>query len=433
MSGKHLRIAWFSIYNRDKAEKGASTSAYFSDVLLPKLHPNFDIDLYGYEEGRLNDQRIRHFLSASRYHLEEPYDLFFYQYEDSQAADFIRMQIGLMPGLTLFHDLLLKSECPPPLTFSVWPELVENFNKGINNVPIKSPQPDRGPFAYREVSLAPVSLYSSQRLCGEARRHVSESLGRIPLALGATKIYLAHPVEMKLSLQQSEIQNDDIFRIGFVGHPGFENRAHKVLQALRNVDGELYWLLEKKDEAQALELLKEFSISKYKLFFGESPVAWQSIVNSLDVALHPLFSAYGTPRAYLAISLANGVPSIVTDFGDGEFLPDDIVFKITPGHQEVAFLRENIEAIRGLDSAKRHTLSEAAFRYAKENFSSDIIAAELGRIFEKITPEFKKIYSRWSELYSWARAEVVNENVAAYDQALIEPTFREFNWLGDSQ
>lgn len=429
MALKPLKIAWFSRFNTDKNPKSNSTSAYFSDVLIPILQNEFEIDLYGKEEGRLNDQRIRHFLSAIRHHSESPYDLFFYQLEDTSEANFIRMHLGAFPGVTLFHDVLFKSEGPPPLTFGVWPELLHAFNHGLCKVDIeKYGQPDRGPVAYRELSLSPFSLFSSSRLCGEARRLVPESLGRIPSTLGENKLYLPTPVH--ISKESSRVTRlDSTFRIGFAGSPGFENRAIKVLEAMREVPGELIWLLKQSEIPRAKELATDAGITRVTFLEGESPDSWSRIIPTLDVGIHTFFSVYGTPGPYLPITLSAGVPAIVTDFGEGELLPDEVALKIEPGHSEVLSLRENLITLSKLSEENRKVIGSAAREYAIENYSAPIVARELCHVLNRAASELKGFYSRWQEVGSWGRSQVISTNLHSYESSVVEPTFKEYGWM----
>lgn len=424
-----LKVAWFSRFNTDKNPKSDSTSAYFSDVLIPILQNEFEIDLYGKEEGRLNDQRIRHFLSAIRHHRESPYDLFFYQLEDTSEANFIRMHLGAFPGLTLFHDVLFKSEGPPPLTFGIWPELLHAFNHGNCSVEIeKYGQPDRGPVAYRELSMSPFSIFSSSRLCGDARRLIPEVFGRIPSTLGENRLYLPTPVHI-LKESSRITRLDSAYRIGFVGSPGFENRSIKVLEAMREVPGELIWLLNKSEIPRAKELAADAGVSRVTYLEGDSPDSWSRIIPTLDVGIHTFFSVYGTPGPYLPITLASGVPAIVTDFGEGELLPDEVAFKVEPGHREVLSLRENLIALSNLSELEKQAIGTAAKEYAIENYSAPIVARELCHVFNRVAEELKSFYSRWQEVGNWGRKEVISANLQNYEPSLVEPTFKEFGWI----
>jgi hypothetical protein len=422
------RIAWFSRFNRDGAAASSSVSAYLTDVSLPIVQQGFEVDLYDREEGHLNNQKIRSYLSALRYHQEDPYSLFFYQLEDSSECNFIKMHMGILPGVTLFHDLLFQSEGPPPLTFSVWPELIKEFNLGLNKVSVKKyPQPDTGPFAYREVALAPISVYSSPRLCSEARRNGKESIARLPQFIGSDKIYLPHPVTVSRHI--NPVSSDSALpRIGFFGAPSIENRAAKVLQALRDIKAELVWMLPKTDVSRARELTQEYGLLNVSFIEDDSPTGWSKLVPSLDIAIHTFFSMYGSVGPSLPISLAAGVPSVISDYAENDAIPDSVVFKVEPGFQEVLGIRETIQNILELSPVELDVIGANSRNYALENNSVEIVGRELSKVFARAIPALKGFYDRWAEVNRWGRSEVVAANFADYDTSLVGNIFAEMGW-----
>jgi glycosyltransferase involved in cell wall biosynthesis len=422
------RVAWFSRFNREGKSPISSFAAYTSDTLLPIVHQGFEVDLYGKEDGEVNTQRIRHYLSALRHHKEDPYDLFFYNLDDSEESNFIRMHMGVMPGVTLFHDLLLKSEDPAPLTFSVWPELLKEFNFGSNAVSVKKyGQPDRGAFAFREIALSPISLFASPRLVGEARRLAKESLARIPNFMGTDKLYLPYPVTVPRHMQPVRDSNSAP-RIGFFGAPSIENRAAKVCQAMRDIKGEFVWMLPSASLIQAKEMAHEYGLLNVTFVEDSSPLAWSRLVGGLDVAVHTYFSLYGTLGPCVQMSLATGVPTIVTSFAESEFLPNSVVFKVEPGHQEVNQIRATIQSILDLDRRELDVIGANCRAFAAENNSAEIVGRELCAVFSRARAILEPFYRRWSDVNSWGRSEVIAANLHDYDESLVGDTFKEMGW-----
>ncbi len=422
------RVAWFSRFNREGRPTTSSFAAYVSDMLLPVVHQGFEVDLYGKEDGEVNSQRIRHYLSALRHHKENPYDLFFYNLDDSEESNFIRMHMGVVPGVTLFHDLLLKSEGPAPLTFSVWPELLKEFNLGLNSVSIKKyGQPDRGLFAFREVALSPISLFASPRLCNEARRLAKESLARIPNFMGSDKLYLPYPVSVPRHMRPVQDSNSAP-RIGFFGAPSIENRAAKVCQALRDIKVELVWMLPSAALMQAKEMVQEYGLLNVTFVEESSPVGWSRLVGGLDVAVHTYFSLYGTVGPCVPISLAAGVPTIVTAFAESEFLPDSVVFKVEPGHQEVNQIKATIQSILDLDRRELDGIGSNGRAFAAENNSAEIVGRELCAVFSRAREILAPFYKRWSDVNTWGRSEVIAANLSDYEESLVGKIFNEMGW-----
>ncbi len=430
-----LRVAWFSPLNLDNAKiLNGSTAAYFTDQILPIIKEDLTLDLYSDQSGQYLGSKVKNYLSCFDEHRKDPYDVIFYQYEDSKAANFVRLHLGLIPGVTLFHDLLIKEEMPPPLTFSVWPEVVELFNKKTKELPNPYPQPDRGPFAYREVSLSPISLFSSQRLCSEARRLIQNGIGAHSNWSLPKMMPIALPASLSASLKSLNESDQKCNQSGnkviaFVGSPAIEYRSHKILEAISNLNNiSLHWLVDTSEKEEAQNLLNEYNFKNAKLVTDRSPLNWSEVVSKADIALHTLFSVYGTPGPYLPISFSHGVPTIVTNFAEGEYLPQDLVFKITPGDKEAVNLRETISQILLLPDSDLALIKNSLKTYAEENFNPEIIACELKRVFIESAPYLKEIWVRWNEMENSAESKILVRNYDHFDKEVIGPIFRELGW-----
>lgn len=424
------RIAWFSPLNL--SGKSDSIAAYTSDLLLPQLVEHFSIDIYSdltCESESYRDCKIHNYLSCYDRHRKNPYDLVFYQYEDTKLANFVRLHLGLIPGITLFHDLLIKEELPPPLTFSPWPDIINLYKNPEYIWPDRYPQPDRGPFAYREVALSPISLYSSSRLCGEARRNVEERIGEGQKWLYPKMLYLPLPIN---DSDVSTKNKSDKKIIAYSGSTAIEHRAHKVLEALKNFeDVQFNWLINKDEELYATEMLNDYKITNYKLFFGRNPERWSKIVSEADIALHTLFSVYGTLGPYLPISMLNQALVVVTDFAEGESLPDNFVFKIEPGEYESQQLVTTLKSIFNLSESDLELVKESGRSYAIEHHNSKLVATELSNIFYSAIPFFKDFWQRWQNIEALAKMDIINANIINQNDPL-KAAFDDLGWSSRS-
>ncbi len=430
------RIAWFSPLNLTK--KSDSIAAYTSELVLPFLLQDFSIDLYtdqnipgsARDSGQQSYQgcNLYHYLSCYKQHVKDPYDLIFYQYEDTKLANFVRLHLGLIPGITLFHDLLIRQELPAPLTFSPWPDILTLFKNPQYDWPARYPQPDRGPFAYREVALSPISLYSAPRLCGEARRHLPEPIGQAQSWLYPKMLYMPLPVANQPGAPSKK---SELKIVAYCGSTAIEHRAHKVLSALREIKGlKLNWLIDQEEELQAIQLLSHHGVKDYQLYFGRNPEHWSKIVKEAGIALHTLFSVYGSLGPYLPISMLQEALVLVTDFAEGEALSDSVVFKIEPGEKETQKILATINTILDLSSGEQQLIRATAKAYALENHNAELVSSELRRIFHASIPFFKKFWRRWNEIEGSARNEIIKANTEAGDVSLIM-TFVELGWSSD--
>ncbi|RMD88119.1 MAG: hypothetical protein D6808_00240 [Candidatus Dadabacteria bacterium] len=391
-----MRVAWFSLLN-PKDKPTDSLSAYFTDEVFPSLKDLIDIDFFVSDENSY-PYKTYSFLRAFEMHRKRPYDIFFYQVEDKKECDFIRMHLGVRPGIVLYHDLFFKSDPPPPLTFSIWQDVLEAYLAQAEiRFPAKKPQDFSDPFALREASLALVPLFSSTRLCGEFRRRVLKYLGRdLPIP---NIFYLPHPVSYRPE-QENAIGT---LKAAFCGSTELEGRAHKVLPAIKKEGFNLIWMIKRSEKEKAEDLLREFGVSDVDLITGKSPARWREVVSKASVAIHTHFSAYGGLGPYPYISLSQGVPIVTCDFAEGESLPDDIAIKINPGRYEGSQLSQALESIKCRREFFEGPYRKIARDYIEEFHQSSLIADELLKVFNSKQDPAKRALYKWEEILKQGR------------------------------
>jgi hypothetical protein len=257
------------------------------------------------------------------------------------------------------------------------------------------------------------------------------SEGSILGAVEPMRGYLPFPVETGLF----DIPVPAADRILFCGSPWIQHRAHKVLHALREFDADfpLHWLLEEQERGAAEELIREFGVRNVTLETERSVARWEALVRAGGVAVHTLFSVYGQTGPYLAVSLAAGLPVLVTKFGHSEQLPDAVAFKIQPGDTEAEELKGSFQAMLRDGQTPETTLGR---QYARELHAADSVAAELGITFHAQRAAAATGMARWQQVKRVARQQLLVESKALVpapealldEQQRLRAVFEEFQW-----
>ncbi|MCB0310052.1 MAG: hypothetical protein KDD42_02375 [Bdellovibrionales bacterium] len=428
------RLAWFSELNCGSVA-GSTSSAYISDQILDYLRNDFEIELFHNSLEDYRDFRTSHFLTAFKRHAQKPFDLFFYQVEDRSSADWLRVHLGAMPGVVWFHDFLFSRTTPHALSRSPWQETVAAFNL----TPEKSIQIELDQhLALHEAAFALMALFSDERQHDLYRRSLAP---RIQVDLQPRSYYLPFPVACSTGRQ---VENVAAESLAFCGSPLIEDRSHIVLEALMGIEDcpELLWLIDENEKPEALKILNEFGIKNCQLIIGRSPQRWQEILTTARIALHPLFSMFGSTAPYLQISFGAGVPVIVTDFGSSDYLPDNLVFKVEQGVSEVYQLRSIISELSRRDFA---VLKSELVAYCRENFEVELVAKQLVSVLHEGVMQLRPFYAKWSDFLQMHRARLVRSS-ASYlradrerrdsplsadfiERKLLVPAFNEFGWV----
>ncbi len=424
------RIAWF-VDSLDSQ----SLSSYCSQLLLPLLHSRFEIELFT-DAVRLSSEGlpVHHYLTAYRRHREAPFDLFFYQLEDGKHGRFARMHLGLMPGVVWVHDLFLLDHGPEGLYTSPWERTVAQFRDG--NVPFfeRSDAPHQlWPRACREVALAPVVLFSSRWAMRDFGTLLSERIEPYP---GGQRVdFLSVPV--KLHEPAAGRISSSTLRLASLGTVNVEDRAYKILPALRDAPCEchLTWLVDGNELTRARELLEEFAVQqRVTLAEGRSVQKWREILDTTDIALHMHRSPFGHLAPYVQCSLAAGVSVVVSDAAEGAYLPENCVFRVSPG------LTESAELKQLLGSLNDSTL-DAVGRRGREFVASEsdvlLIAERLASLFHDNLTGVKRCMERWTVLQQSASKVLLEEVVGLAGgspggcgaEQFVRPVARELGWV----
>ena len=462
---KPLRVAWFSPLRLSQdAFESPSPSAYVSSVLLPLIKERCELELFHDSFDSLEGYPTFHYLTAWDRHRNNPFDVFFYHLEDHRRTAFARMHLALKPGLVWFHDLLLTDDGPEPILNSAWERVVQKFQKA------GTPWPERGeefkrprPHAVREVGIGGIPIFSSEKDLKEyhllaarmgkekglAFEHPYSEVISTP-SHDPLGFLLPYPV-LGPKLESSKRATGNEFVLGLCVPPGIEGRVPAILEALRRVSSgprlastkkcRLHWLLDNAKEREIAEsMLKDFGVQDLcttsggpdGLPFGRGPYAWENALDGIDVALHLHFSVYGQPGPALALSLAKGLPTLVSDFGGSDFLPDDVVLKIRPGAGEV---QEIAAVIDGLRTGRLVVDARRAQSVATERHDARQIADQLLCAMRLSGPALERIQTRWNALEGEAAQALIRE-VAPPAQSwfdnerdlVLRAPFKEFGW-----
>jgi hypothetical protein len=400
-TGKLPRLAWFSTLPIESSP-AASRSAYVTKQLLPLLRSKFEIELFHDKFTGFQDYPTFHYLSAFERHESTPYDLFFYQLEDHPSSAFVRMHLGLKPGLVWFHDLLFSTRPPEALLHSSWEHVIERLAGQSSEWPNKELWPDyTTPVDRRAAALALIPAFSNPWAHGEFLRSCTQGISSLQGEIPAS-FYLPLPIE---KAGAELMRHSSILTIGFQGSTQIEDRAHTLLQAISETKRKcrLIWLLDEAERRNAEELGKEFGVTDIEFVIGRSPESWSRIVPKLHLAIHNRFSVFGSLSPYLQISLTAGVSATTIRFGEAECLPSSATFQIEAGDFEVGQLRDIITKVKLEDKA-----SLVGQQYAVETFTPELIANELERLIEISISRAARFAPKWSAVEQSARDWVIN-------------------------
>jgi len=398
---KKLRIAWFSDLE-STSSKSQTRSAYTSKLLLPLLREKFDLNLFHNSFEKYQNFPTYHALTAIERHESHPYDLFFYHLEDSPLSQWTRIHSCLMPGVGYFHDFLFTSFGPEPILNSTWQTTLEKLHQPEVAWAIRNDEQfQSGPHAIREASFASVRIFSQPGMLKEAARLVSLSPNP---DLRTAQYYLPYPIEESIFASTPKQTN----RVLYCGSPWIQDRAHKVLQAVHSFGSELefIWLTSKEDLETAQKLAEEFSVTNIEIIAQKNLAKWKELIDGGGLAVHTLFSVFGQSGPFLEASLAAGLPTIVSNFGNSEYLPDNLVFKVQSGETEAAEILEILKVVfeqRALPDA------ELLKSYARENFDLQVVAEELDLIFQAEASRLKACMVEWEKFKATAKQDLIKE------------------------
>jgi len=406
-----LRIAWFSEL---AAPGAASVSAYCSRMLLPKLAQQHSIEVFSESaDGRGVDGIPQyHYLNAYRRHRENPFDIFFYQLEDSKSSRFIRAHIGLMPGVTWFHDFFFHDLGPEACHTSPWETTIRQFHDPSIPFADRSVAPHQlWPRGYREASLSPVTLFSSAWARNEFSTMVSNRIESFDG--GHLAEVLSIPVE---EFRKPKRGASGLWRIASASLAGIEGRSHKLLPALKQlkVPWQLTWMVNESERGTALDVAREFGLEdRIELISPRTCESWERIVQASDLALHLHTSPFGHLTPYVQISLATGTPTAVSYAAQGEDFPADVVFHVEPGLHESTQLRAICEGV--IEGHSHHRYGQRGRDHIRTSANVDTVAARLSEILVEAAPRVREVMKRWAIVQRHAEVELLREVRALVD------------------
>ena len=412
---RKLRIAWFSDLSTETGLE--RMSAYFSTLLLPYLKQHFEIELFAPKQKSFLDMPVADPLTAYHRHEENVFDAFIYQVED--RLGWSRIFPALLPGIVIYHDLHFTSHGPEPILNSSWEDTIKKFKNP------SYPFPERGrefeqqaPLGYREAGAALIPLFTQ-------RKHVTDYLNSVNLCLrekeaAPSSMYLPVPIPSVARAKAGRL------KIYFSGTPRIEHRAQFLLPALSKLSNlELVWLLDPSEVAAAQELIREFGIKRCQLIEGRTAETWKNLVQQGGLAVHTAFTVFGHLSPYLEISLAAGLPVIVTNFGVTAGLPEQIIFTVEQGAGEE---QQIFALLKRYETGALPDLAENARAYAEEVHAAPAVATELARLIVAAQPYLSQQYQRWNALEKEARTAIKTELQALDPVELLDPVFKEFSW-----
>lgn len=434
MAHSRLRIAWFTALSKGKPE---SVSTYVSRLLLPELSTMHSIEVFS---DALSGQEFQlphhHYLTAYQRHRAEPFDLFFYQVEDGVASRFIRGHIGLVPGVVWVHDLFCRDLGPEACHTSPWEHSIRQFYSADIPFADRSVAPHQlWPRLFREVSLCPIVLFSSQWAHREFSRMTSNRLEAEEGGHHAEVLQI--PVQAPHGRQKRA--QGETFTVACTSVAGIEGRMHKVLPALKalSTPWNLLWMVDYNEVDAARALAAEFGMppDSYEIFSPSSSAQWSAVVQNADCALHLHTSVFGHLAPYVQISLAYGCPVITMQSGQGEDIPDSVACKVVPGTHESAQLTEIFRAFGVADSV------DFGFRgreYALLQFDPSRIVQELSQKLQTWAPQVSYVMNRWGLLRTRAQQALLEEvrelvtgsvvpGVNPFDRVVV-PAIRDLGW-----
>jgi hypothetical protein len=395
MIGSQRRVAWFSPL-RGKGVSEESLSAYFTEKLLPVLENHLAIDVYQAERAHLGKPGTYHFLEAARKHAANPYDLFFYQVEDKECSRFVRSCLGHVPGVVLFHDVLMTKPPPVSLLKTPWRQVVRGFENPQTLVWPTETEWDLNdsPFALRECAFAALPLFSHS-WAHDTYRSESARDGDVNRINRVSCNGASYSLELPFTLaQQTSKDTKTPLTIGIVSAGGTEGRGSEIFQALSKIDlpFRVLWLLHEGVEQQCVhELAEEFGIEVEHVSF-RSPDKWASVVVECDIAFHLHYSVYGNLNPYVEMSCAAGSVVAVLNFGLADYVGGENVVRIEPGEGEVRQIRELLCAV-----ARELPLMRSRQK-THSTVTPQEVAEELLVVFEKHGSQLRDVSQRWAEV-----------------------------------
>lgn len=427
-----MRLAWISPLEVDLVGMH-SHSAYFSRMLLPEIALHADVELFRNAFTPHPTLPSHHYLTLVARHAERPFDLLLYQIDAHPLNRWSRVAVGLMPGVVLFHDFVFRDFGPEPVLNSAWRHHVERFKDAATPWPAREGEyTQQGPFGFREAAWGIACGFSSARLHDEYRRNVTLSLSREGSIVRS--FYLPFPVP-PASAQERERGSSDRLHICFDGSVRPEHRAHMLLLALKQTQCPVHceWLVDPEELSQAQHLCEEFGVGdRVSLHSPRTAERWQNLLLHADAACHLAFTAYDQLGPFCSMSLTSGASVVVLDYGDAFYLPENAVWKISPGEYEHMELACVFDELWG----ERRAMPSQELAFLRALHDPRAVAKELLAAVAQYREVQRSMLALWHDIRSQAREKLFDEaaELAAADaekcvRDLLVGSWRELGWM----
>lgn len=401
-----LRIAWFTVV---VSEGSYALSDYCSHLLVPELARNHQIEIFSNSlQSEAFGRPNYSYLNAFQRHKDKPYDIFFYQLEDSVSSRFIRAHCGLIPGVLWAHDLFMRDLGSEGYHTSPWEQSIRQFYDPKLDFSDRSIAPHQlWPRIYRETSLSPVVLFSSEWARCEFENMTATRLESVAQPHRAETIPI--PVTGRSSRGCERGSKRDKIRLAYHGMPSIEGRGHKLFPVLRSLPSayECTWMLPEASAEAAHRLLAEYDLVNSVVVVGsQSPKRWEEIVSHCDLAFHLHSGAYGHLAPYIQVSYAQGCPAVVLASGTGEDVSTAHAFHIHCGMFEAEQIRSVLDRVLTMGV---ENLRSQCIRYADQVWSVDSVVARLERTFNECAPHIGYVMDRWESLRRRGQKTLLSE------------------------
>lgn len=215
---------------------------------------------------------------------------------------------------------------------------------------------------------------------------------------------------------------EDAFIVGCLGEATHHKRLDVVMRAVARVPQAVLAIVG--NVAPGLDLGLEVAKAgigrRVRITGGVAPEQFQEYSEAVDVSVNLRYPTAGETSAAALRSLAAGLPTIVSDLGANQELPEPCVFKLPVGSDEEELLAAVLRWLMD-DPARRSAFGEAGRRYiatehAPERAAREYIAfvqtvlnapvrvpaAGTGRV---VSPFVAEVAGRMNEIGLWADNE----------------------------
>jgi len=291
------------------------------------------------------------------------------------------------PGPVVLHDAVLyfliaglsKGGMLREFLYNYGPDRLSEFLAIEHDSPahavLRYRQPERYRMLRRVLALAPVLIVHSATTAALMRElGYGGRVEVIPLLAYPATRAAQTPGDLAGTRQALGLRDGDVL-FGSFGFIGRTKRFPAVFAALARLKQQLRFKLlivgegpDLADDIAAHGLGEDVILTG---FAAESEFG--RLLGAVDVLIGLRYPSMGETSAQQVQSMARGLPSVVTDHGWFGELPDDAVWKIGVGGDEIGCLTEALLTL-GLDGSRRAAMGRAARAYIDATSAPGIVA-----------------------------------------------------------